>query len=657
MNSKIYIGEVTHARLTPVKHKFSYPLYFYAFELDELRDLSARNPLFGYNRLRPVAIHDKDYLTPGAAPIREKLETILQHAGVSTPLGAVTLVTSARYFNYVFNPISFFYCRDAQSRLICVLIQVNNTFGEMHLYLLKDGEANAPDGKMEFSADKQFHVSPFFPRRGRYEFKLTPAAENIDNIIRYHVDDQLSFVARLQGEARPLTPGNLVKTLAYHPLCAGLTMLRILWQATRLYWQKKLPVFSRPVPGSSMTIRPVPPGLLDRVGRKIILKFFSRLPQGHLELITPEGAKYGFGQADAEPSFSMRIKEPRFFRRTMLSGDTGFGEAYVEGDWETSDLAGLLTLLAANEAIMDDRGIATSAIGRLINYGRHLRRPNTREGSARNIREHYDLSNDFFVSFLDPTLTYSCAMFRKEKDSLEEAQINKLECVIAKAGITDQDHVLEIGCGWGSFAIEAARRTGCRVSGITVSRKQLELARQRVKDARLEDRIDIQLCDYRHIQGRFSKIVSIEMIEAVGHAGMKPFFLACEKALEPGGRMVIQAITIPDRKYNAYRFSSDWIRKHIFPGGHLPSLGAMAKALAATSSLNIVELAQFGSHYARTLEIWRGTLLDRREMVLALGYDQAFLRKWEYYLAYCQAGFAAQIIDVGQVVLQKLKGS
>ncbi len=655
MNSKIYIGEITHARLAPVKHNFRYPLYFYAFELDELAELAAHNPLFGYNRLRPVAIHDKDYLIPGDKPIREKLETILKNAGVDTPLGGVTLVTSARYFNYVFNPISFFYCQDTHGRLVCVLIQVNNTFGEMHLYLLKGEEAEAPDGKMKFTADKQFHVSPFFPRRGHYEFLLMPPAEKIDNIIRYHIDDQLSFVARIQGEARTLTPGNLSGTLVSHPLAAGLTMLRILWQAARLYWQKKLPVFTRPIPNSSMTIRPVPPGLFDRIGKSLILKFFARLPQGSLKMITPDAEEHEFGQPATDPSIQISIKEHRFFRRVMLSGDIGFGEAYTDGDWKTSDLTGLLTLLAANETVMNDRSIATSVIGRLVNFFHHLRRPNTKKGSSRNIREHYDLSNDFFATFLDPTLTYSCALFKNEEDTLEEAQLNKLGRIIEKAGITDQDHVLEIGCGWGSFAIEAARRTGCRVTGITVSKEQLQLARQRIVDAGLEDRIDIQLCDYRHIEGCYSKIVSIEMIEAVGHAGLKPFFLACEKALEPGGRVVIQAITIPDRKYNAYRFSCDWIRKHIFPGGHLPSIGAMSKALAGTSALNLTELEQFGANYARTIDNWRRRFLDRRARVLDLGYDEAFLRKWEYYFAYCQAGFAAQIIDVAQIVLQKPK--
>ena len=197
------------------------------------------------------------------------------------------------------------------------------------------------------------------------------------------------------------------------------------------------------------------------------------------------------------------------------------------------------------------------------------------------------------------------------------------------------------------------RQTGCRVTGITLSKEQLHLARQRVQEAGLEERIDLQLRDYRHIEGEYSKIVSIEMLEAVGHAGLRPFFAACDRALLPGGKAVIQVITIPDRKYTAYRYSSDWIRKHIFPGGHLPSVGVLAKAMAAETKLNINSLEQYAADYDRTLAIWRQTLHDKRQQILELGYDDNFLRKWDYYFAYCQAGFAARIIDLAQLVVQK----
>lgn len=642
-----------HTRLDPVKHNFRYPFYFYAFELEELDTLAKSNPLFGYNKFRPVAIHDRDYLFPGTETIKEKVSSVLRRAGIKQAPGRIVLVTAARYFNYIFNPISFFYCHDNDDKLVCIIAQVNNTFGEMHLYLLLADQADRIDGRLRFVAQKQFHVSPFFPRKGRYEFRLTAVAENLDNTIQYHLDDKLSLVARMFGSAVPMTTLSLAKTIVAHPICASLTMPRILWQAARLHWQRRLSVYEKPAPNSEMTIRPVPPSLVDRLGMKMVLNFLERLPAGELLMKTPDGRQAVFGKQGTRPSLQMDIKEYRFFRRVMVSGDIGFGEAYTDGDWSTSDLPDLLTLLAENESAMDDRSIVTSAIGRAVNYLRHLRRPNTIRGSDRNIREHYDLSNDFFATLLDPTMTYSCALFKSSEENLEQGQRNKLQTIIEKAGITENDHVLEIGCGWGSFALQAVRQTGCRVTGITISREQLELAQKRVADAGLEGKIQLRLCDYRHIKGQFDKLVSIEMLEAVGHAGLGPFFKACQDALLPGGRAVIQVITIPDRKYNAYRFSSDWIRKHIFPGGHLPSVGAMQEAIANQGSLEFTALENYGLDYAKTLALWRKTLLEKRQEIYALGFDEAFLRKWEYYFAYCQAGFTARIIDLAQIVVTK----
>ena len=653
MNSMIYQGEVKHARLSPVQHNFRYPVYFYAFDLDELAELARSNPLFGYNQLRPVAVHDKDYLHIGNEPIRKKLEQVLHKLEISAPVGKIMLVTSARYFNYIFNPASFFYCYTPSGDLICILVQVNNSFGEMHLYPLIKPEAKADDDRLLYSNPKQFHVSPFFTREGHYEFQLTEPQHTLDNQINLYQAEQLTLIARLQGQAEPLTTGNLLRTMIKHPFSASLTMPRILWQAAKLYWQRKLPVFNKPIPDHAMTIRSVPANLLDRFGLALTYKFFSRLPEGELFLTLPEKRHLRFGTKGAQPCLQLQVRENSFFRRVLLSGDIGFGEAYTDGEWTTDDLPGLLTLLANHETVMDDRSIVTATLGRWLNYLRHLFRANTITGSSRNIREHYDLSNDFFATFLDPSMTYSSALFSDDHETLEQAQGNKIRTMIEKAQISRSDHVLEIGCGWGSFAIEAVRQTGCRVTGITLSHGQLKLAQERVREAGLENQIDLKICDYRHIEGQYDKIVSIEMLEAVGHAGLKTFFAACDKALRPGGKAVVQVITIPDRKYNAYRFSSDWIRKHIFPGGHLPSVGALAKAMAADSTLHIDRLDNYAKDYARTLDCWRQTLLHKRQQILELGYDENFLRKWDYYFAYCQAGFNARIIDLAQLVLQK----
>ncbi|MFO7830963.1 MAG: DUF1365 family protein [Desulfuromonadaceae bacterium] len=651
MKSKIYQGEVTHARMIPVKHSFRYPAYFYAFDIDELPELARQSRLFGYNQLRPVAIHDKDYLHYGEQPLREKLHQVLQEHGINEKPHQVVLVTAARYFNYIFNPISFFYCYTPENKLSCVLAQVNNTFKEMHLYLLDISKEGNDGDILQVDQVKQFHVSPFFTRDGRYGFKLTEPLRHIDNQIHYYPDEQLALVARIKGRAAPFTPGGLRRTLIRHPLMAALTMPRIFWQAARLYWQKRLPVNTRPVPDHPMTVRHVPPGLLDRIGRVFVHRHLSHLQQGSLQLISLEGSKHNFGDQGGEVQH-LNVHENRFFHRVMLCGEIGFGEAYTDGDWSTDNLPGLLTLLAGNAELINDRKVLTATLGRWLNVVRHLRRANTLKGSSRNIREHYDLSNDFFATFLDPSMTYSAALFQNESESLEQAQRNKLRTIIKKARIRSSDHVLEIGCGWGSFAIEAVRQTGCRVTGITLSHEQLALAQKRVKAAGLEEQIEFKICDYRHIEGQFDKIVSIEMLEAVGHVGLKAFFRACDRALCPGGRAVIQVITIPDHKYDAYRTSADWIRKHIFPGGHLPSIGALSKAMGS-SSLILSRLENYGLDYARTLDLWSETLLQKRDRIFELGYEETFLRKWEYYFAYCEAGFNNRIIDLAQLELEK----
>jgi cyclopropane-fatty-acyl-phospholipid synthase len=347
MNSLIYQGEVSHARLSPVKHSFRYPVYFYAFDIDELPELARQNPLFGYNQLRPVAIHDKDYLQANSLPLQQKLGQTLAEMGINEPLEKVVLVTSARYFNYVFNPVSFFYCYNSAQQLRCVLAQVNNTFGEMHLYLLDTATAENREGQLRFRIAKQFHVSPFFSREGNYEFFLTEPHRQLDNKIHYHRDEQLALIARLHGQAEPLTGRNLLRTLIKHPLTASLTMPRILWQAAKLYRQRRLPVNTKPVPNHDMTIRPVPPTLLDRLGRVVAHKHFSQLQQGALQIKLPDGGFLEYGDQSSAPQ-RLQVQENRFFSRVMTGGEIGFGEAYTDGDWTTADLTGLLTMLAGN---------------------------------------------------------------------------------------------------------------------------------------------------------------------------------------------------------------------------------------------------------------------------------------------------------------------
>lgn len=650
MNAYLYTGTLGHSRFVGRDHAFTYRLHLYAIDLAELDRLDRDSPWFGHNRIRPLALHDRDYLHPGEAPIWNKVERALKATGHDVPLGRVVLVTALRQWHYVFNPVSFFYCFDPDNRLAVVLAQVNNTFGESHLYPLKP-EA---DGQ-SFRTDKVFHVSPFFPRTGEYRFRLTPPGEpTLELEITFHLDGRPALRATFSGTAEPLTPSVLARTVLLHPLRAVMTFPRILWQAARLYFEKKRPVFVKPEPCSELTIRHMPPSLLERLGRRVMLRFFGQLDHGGLTLTLPEGEQVVLGDADSQPQVAMTVHRNRFFSRSMLAADIGFGESYVDGDWDSPDLVALLTLLSLREETVNDRRLWPALAGRALNYLSHLRRDNTPTGSRRNISAHYDLGNDFYRLFLDPTMAYSSALFRAPDESLEAAQHNKFAAIIEHAAIDPEDHVLEIGCGWGGFALEAVRRTGCRLHAITVSREQYDWTTRRVREEGLTDRIEVELTDYRHVRGRFNRIVSIEMIEAVGHRHLGRYFAALDQLLAPHGRIVLQAITMPDQKYSAYRLGSDWIRKHIFPGGHLPSLGAMVTAMARTSRLNLVGLEDIGLHYVRTLDLWRENVLARREQVLGLGFDQAFLRKWLYYLSYCEAGFRNRLVRNYHLVLARM---
>jgi cyclopropane-fatty-acyl-phospholipid synthase len=354
------------------------------------------------------------------------------------------------------------------------------------------------------------------------------------------------------------------------------------------------------------------------------------------------------------PQVAMTVRRPRFFKRVMLAADVGFGEAFVDKDWSTPDLVGLLSLLSHREEAINDRKLWAALPGRIANFIAHLLRSNTPDGSRRNIREHYDLSNDFYRLFLDPTMSYSSGIFLSDNDSLEQSQHNKFRRMIALAGIGPEDYVLEIGCGWGGFALEVVRQTGCRLLGITISQEQYDWTIRRVREEGLDDKIEIRLTDYRHVQGRFSKIVSIEMLEAVGHRHLPLYFETLDRLLLPHGRIALQVISMPDQKYLQYRLGADWIRKHIFPGGHLPSIGAIVAAMTTSTRLNVCEMEDIGQHYVRTLALWREALLNQREQVMALGFDAAFLRKWEYYFSYCEAGFRNRLIRNSMLALNRM---
>jgi cyclopropane-fatty-acyl-phospholipid synthase len=385
----------------------------------------------------------------------------------------------------------------------------------------------------------------------------------------------------------------------------------------------------------------------------LVINLFNKIETGSLTFYLPDGSTRHFGDKNSPLHAQMTIHDYRFFKDAVLGGDVGLGEAYMKGLWDTDDIPALFSVLIKNRQALANGNMTTAWLVRQKDRLMHALRANTLSGSRRNIGEHYDLSNDFFQTFLDPTMLYSCGLYQDESDTCEDAQRRKLQSIIDKAHIESTDHVLEVGCGWGGFAMEAVKQTGCRVTGITVSEEQYQLAQERVLQAGLQDKITILFKDYRNVAGLFDKIVSIEMLEAVGHKYLGTFFTACDKLLKPAGRLVIQVITIPDQNYENYRRNTDWIQKYIFPGGHLPSVTALSQVVTRNTSLLMEQLEDIGTNYARTLKDWRKSFTRNLDKINSLGFDEIFQRKWIYYLAMCEAGFRERAIGDIQVVFRK----
>jgi len=388
------------------------------------------------------------------------------------------------------------------------------------------------------------------------------------------------------------------------------------------------------------------------VAARLVLGRLGRIRHGHLIVRLPDGSRRTFaGRAGgATEVVELDLHRWRFFSRLLRRADVGAGEAFVDGDWTSPNLVGLTRIFLDNESELAPPSVV-GAMGRLRDRLAYLLRSNTRSQARRNIHAHYDLSNDLYASFLDPSMTYSSALFDRPGLDLEAAQRRKYQRLAEWAELRPDQHVLEIGCGWGGFAEYAAGELGCRVTGITLSEEQASFARRRITSAGLSGRIEIRVVDYRDVQATFDAVVSIEMLEAVGHRFLDPFFATLDRVLRPGGRVALQTITIPDQVYDRYRRGTDWIRSYIFPGGHLPSLGAIQGSLARRTGLVIDRLDDMADDYATTLHLWRARFRAQEERVRALGFDDRFLRMWDFYMATCEAAFRDRQIGVLQLAM------
>lgn len=382
---------------------------------------------------------------------------------------------------------------------------------------------------------------------------------------------------------------------------------------------------------------------------RAVLAPLERLAQGRLRVELPNGSTRDFGPGG--PTASLAVRDWRAFGRTIRDGDIGFAEGFLEGEWTSSDLPQLLRLLAANRDVLG-ASLHGNVIGRIVHRMLHALRANTRQGSKRNIAAHYDLGNAFYALWLDRSMTYSSALFGDgAAATLEGAQRAKHARALRRLALPSGAHVLEIGCGWGAFA-ELAAQAGLRVTGLTLSREQLDYARERIQRAGLAPRARFEFRDYRDVRERYDAVVSIEMIEAVGERYWPNYFERVAAAMSTDGRALVQTIVIDDTLFADYRSGTDFIREHVFPGGMLPS-PARFEAEARRAGLEPIEALRFGADYARTLAEWRTRFLDALPEVRALGFDERFVRLWEFYLAYCEAGFVSGSTDVIQYLMVK----
>lgn len=382
------------------------------------------------------------------------------------------------------------------------------------------------------------------------------------------------------------------------------------------------------------------------------------MQKGRLNITLPGGEQIAFGNGEGNITASIVVNNEEFYKRLILFGDIGFGEAYVDGLWDTDNITNVIKWVLLN--IENAPGVSGSNIQtlslnllKLYNKIAHYKRKNTIEGSRKNISEHYDLNNDFFASFLDPTMTYSAAYFYRDGLSLQEAQIAKYERLCRQLHLKPSDHVLEIGSGWGGNAIYMAKTYGCKVTSLTISEEQHKLAVERVEAEGLSDRVSILLQDYRLLEGTYDKIVSVEMLEAVGYNFMDVYFKKCHDLLKKNGILAIQVITSPDSRYESLRKGVDWIQKHIFPGSLLPSVGAINQSINRTGDMTMVDLKDIGIDYAKTLKLWYDAFNANLGKVKSLGFDDTFIRKWNYYLCYCEAAFAMRNINVMHLVYSR----
>ena len=690
----LYFGEVMHARLKPVCHRFSYRVMSLLIDLGRLDQADRLSPLFGVNRASLYSFHEADHGDRDGARLRLYAERKAAERGIDIGGGRVLLLCYPRLLGYNFNPLSVYFCYQADGELALLIYEVRNTFGEMHVYVLPVTEGHLTEAGFRQQQDKLFYVSPFIEMATRYRFRIQPPGESVRLRILETDREGPLLAATFSGRRRSLSTRQLLRSFFALPLVTAKIIAAIHWEALRL-WLKGMrlvprphapgqdglatgkssaytpPAFSARAKSSGLATRRLAPfdgspmtepisvtfetvhSLLADLPRmvRLTLGYGSKLKRGRLDVILPDGRTVRLGSGEPEPVATMKVHDYGFAARLLRGGDIGIAEAYLRGEWETSDLTQFLYLFCVNQEWM--RTMLTGGpVARTVLAVRHWLNRNTKRQARRNIYAHYDIGNAFYSAWLDRSMTYSSALFEDHTADLTAAQHNKYRRLAEAMDLQPGHKLLEIGCGWGGFAEFAAKTYGVQIVALTISREQRDFAQQQIHKAGLGEKVEIKLQDYRDERSDYDRIASIEMIEAVGEQFWPNYFSQLRDRLLPGGRAGIQAITIQDKLFQTYRCQVDFIQRYVFPGGMLPS-PQILKSLGDTFGVPIIRERVFGQDYAKTLVEWRNNFREAWPDLTTLGFDDRFRRLWEYYLSYCEAGFLSGNIDVRQVIFAK----
>ncbi|MEK9726698.1 MAG: DUF1365 family protein [Candidatus Margulisiibacteriota bacterium] len=648
LTSQLCDGHTSHTRFSPIKRTFKYNLSYLLVHLNTSKKLNNITG-FHWNSKRFFSLHDDTYLIPNQGTVYEKACHFIHANAPQVNYKHVYLLTCPRFFNLNFNPVSFFYYLDKAQKIKAVIAEVHNTFKEKHIYLLTDPVIKGDH--LYFENKKELHVSPFYKTEGKYCFLFSKNICNINVTINYFKEDKKMFNAHLKLTSTDLNSFSFLK-MSHQLISTALkTFPRILFQASILKFKHRLPIFRKSKLNSSFSFSRKPPSFLSKVFMSAVFNTFNMIQNGKLTVNLPDGQKKVFGNSKDNKIAEINIVDYSFFNYLVLKSDIGFADSFILGYWNSPCLESVFEIMVNNHKYLNYSN-PISKINRLILRIKHGLNRNSLVRAKKNIFEHYDLGNDFFKLFLDENRVYSSAVYDTPQQPLAEAQINKINHVLDLADIEPNHKILEIGSGWGALAIHAAQNFGCHVTTVTISEEQYNFVKKKINKLHLDNKIEVKLMDYRLLNGKYDRIVSVEMLEAVGPQYYDTFFKKCNDLLHRGGKAVFQCIMIPESRYENYLKNPDFIQKYIFPGGHLPTL-ELIEDVVKRNRFDWINTYPITSHYVPTLNAWDQSFVDNKNKIEALGFDDAFFNTWRYYFNYCSAGFKTDHIQNHQFLIQK----